>query len=154
MRDAYAELRGHYAFVAMAADEPDLLVGARKECPLVVARGEGEQFLASAIPAFLERDPARPADQGRRDRRDHAATARDSSTADGQPVEREIEEVDWDAETAEKGGYETFMLKEIHEQADAVAETIADRAARARRRRPRRPRRDRRRVAAPRRAGS
>ena len=47
--------------------------------------------------------------------------------ADGTPVERDVEEVDWSAEVAEKGGYETFMLKEIHEQADAVAETIADR---------------------------
>ena len=53
MRAAYNDLRGHYAFVAMSADEPDMLVGARKECPLVVGVGEGEQFLASAIPAFL-----------------------------------------------------------------------------------------------------
>ena len=53
VRLAYNELRGHYAFVAMTADEPDVLVGARKECPLVVGVGEGEQFLASAIPAFL-----------------------------------------------------------------------------------------------------
>ena len=45
------------------------------------------------------------------------------------PLEREISEVDWDADTAEKGGYETFMLKEIHEQADAVADTIGERAA-------------------------
>ena len=50
--------------------------------------------------------------------------------ADGTPVERAVERVDWSAEEAEKGGYETFMLKEIHEQADAVAETIADRTAR------------------------
>ena len=50
---AYAELRGHYAFVAMSADEPGLLVGARKECPLIVGRGDGEQFIGSAIPAFL-----------------------------------------------------------------------------------------------------
>ena len=55
----------------------------------------------------------------------------DFSTADGTPVEREIEHVDWSAEVAEKGGYETFMLKEIHEQADALAETIADRTVRA-----------------------
>jgi glucosamine--fructose-6-phosphate aminotransferase (isomerizing) len=53
VRRAYAELRGHYAFVAMTAHEPGLLVGARKECPLIVGRGEGEQFIASAIPAFL-----------------------------------------------------------------------------------------------------
>ncbi len=53
VRAAYAQLEGHYAFVAMSLDEPDLLVGARKECPLIVGRGEGEQFLASAVPAFL-----------------------------------------------------------------------------------------------------
>ncbi len=53
VRAAYLELRGHYAFVAMSADEPGVLVGVRKECPLIVGRGEGEQFIASAIPAFL-----------------------------------------------------------------------------------------------------
>src|SRR3954452_9718757 len=51
---AYARLAGHYAFVVISADEPELLVGARKECPLVVGRGDGEQFLASGIPAFLQ----------------------------------------------------------------------------------------------------
>src|ERR687885_41494 len=53
VRAAYLELRGHYAFVAMCADDPRLLVGARKECPLVVGVGDGETFIASAIPAFL-----------------------------------------------------------------------------------------------------
>ncbi len=53
VRLAYARLRGHYAFVAVAADEPGVIVAARKECPLVVGRGDGEQFLGSAIPAFL-----------------------------------------------------------------------------------------------------
>src|ERR1700759_1097243 len=53
VRAAYAELRGHYAFVAMSAREPGVLVGARKECPLIVGRGDGETFIASAIPAFL-----------------------------------------------------------------------------------------------------
>ena len=53
MRAAYAELDGHFAFVAMTLDEPETLVGARKECPLIVGRGDGESFLASAIPAFL-----------------------------------------------------------------------------------------------------
>ena len=53
VRRAYADLRGHYAFVAMTADEPGVLVGARKECPLIIGRGDGEQFIASAIPAFL-----------------------------------------------------------------------------------------------------
>ncbi|MCW2985751.1 MAG: glmS [Conexibacter sp.] len=53
VRAAYAELQGHFAFVAMTLDEPEVLVGARKECPLIIGRGEGETFLASAIPAFL-----------------------------------------------------------------------------------------------------
>ena len=53
VRRAYNDLRGHYAFVAISADQPDVLVGARKECPLVVGVGEGEGFIASAIPAFL-----------------------------------------------------------------------------------------------------
>src|SRR5215203_3719723 len=53
VRRAYARLRGHYAFVAVAADAPGTIVAARKECPLVVGRGDGEQFLGSAIPAFL-----------------------------------------------------------------------------------------------------
>ena len=75
VRAAYAELEGHYAFVAMAADEPDLLVGARKECPLIVGRGEGEQFLASAIPAFLAHTRRRPVHRERRDRRRRAPTA-------------------------------------------------------------------------------
>ena len=53
VRGAYAELEGHYAFVAMSLDEPDVLVGARKECPLIIGRGDGEQFVASAVPGFL-----------------------------------------------------------------------------------------------------
>jgi glutamine---fructose-6-phosphate transaminase (isomerizing) len=126
---AYAELRGHYAFVAMAGDEPDLIVGARKECPLIVGRGDGEQFLASAIPAFLKE--TRRVQQINDD--EIVAVTREDVrffTAAGTPIEREIEEVTWDSDTAEKGGHATFMSKEIHEQADAVAETIADRTAR------------------------
>jgi glucosamine--fructose-6-phosphate aminotransferase (isomerizing) len=128
VRAALAELRGHYAFVAMAADQPGLLVGTRHECPLIVGLGKDEQFIASAIPAFL-----------RETRRtlmlndDEIAVVTPSGVEildpAGKPVERAPEEVDWDEEAAEKGGYETFMLKEIHEQADAVAETVADRLA-------------------------
>ena len=129
VRRAYAHLRGHYAFVAIAADEPGLIVAARKECPLVVGRGDGEQFLGSAIPAFLAH--TRRVQLIENDEI-VVVTAGDVrfSRADGRAVERGIEEVDWSAEAAEKGGYETFMLKEIHEQAEAVAETIADRTAR------------------------
>jgi len=129
VRNAYAELRGHYAFVAMSADEPGLLVGARKECPLIIGRGDGEQFVGSAIPAFL-RETRRVQYIGD----DEIVVLRPDGveffTAAGEPVEREIVEIDWDADTAEKQGYETFMLKEINEQADAVAETIGERAAR------------------------
>jgi glucosamine--fructose-6-phosphate aminotransferase (isomerizing) len=129
VRLAYAELRGHYAFVAMSAEEPGLLVGARKECPLIVGRGDGEQFIASAIPAFLRhtRTVQYIGD-------DELVVLRPDGveflTASGEPVERETAEIDWDADTAEKQGNETFMLKEIYEQADAVAETIGERAAR------------------------
>jgi glutamine---fructose-6-phosphate transaminase (isomerizing) len=129
VRAAYARLRGHYAFVAVAADATGMIVAARKECPLVVGRGDGEQFIGSAIPAFL--DHTRRVQLIENDEI-VVVTADDVrfTRADGTPVEREIEEVDWSAEVAEKGGYETFMLKEIHEQAEAVAETIADRTAR------------------------
>src|SRR5215212_622247 len=126
VRLAYNDLRGHYAFVAMSADEPDVLVGARKECPLVVGLGDGESFIASAIPAFMSetRDV-----QLVHDGEIVAVSPRGSRfiSPDGAEIEREMDRVDWDEEQAEKGGYETFMLKEIHEQADAVAETLAGR---------------------------
>jgi glutamine---fructose-6-phosphate transaminase (isomerizing) len=129
VRAAYRELEGHFAFVAMTLDEPDVLVGARRECPLVVGCGEGEQFVASDVPAFLkETRRMRYLENG-----DVVVLRPESVTvtdAEGRAQERPEQAIDWDEETAEKGGYETFMLKEIHEQADAVAETIADRTAR------------------------
>ena len=126
VREAFAELRGHYAFVAVSADDPTLLVGARKECPLVVGVGKGEHFVASAITAFLShtRD-VRLVEDG-----EIVAVRADGAEffdAAGVPVPREVTRIDWDEEAAEKGGYETFMLKEIHEQPDAVKETIGDR---------------------------
>ncbi len=126
VRAAFAELRGHYAFAAMHAGHPGTLVAARQECPLVVGLGDEETFVASAIPAFLA--------QTRRvlliENGEVVTIAASGATvtgAEGTPVSREVEEIDWDQDAAEKGGYETFMLKEIHEQADAVAETITDR---------------------------
>ena len=113
----------------MSAHDPGLLVGARKECPLIIGRGEGEQFIGSAIPAFLRytREVQYIGD-------DEIVALRPEGveffTAAGEPVQHEVVEIDWDADTAEKQGFETFMLKEIHEQADAVAETIGERAAR------------------------
>ncbi len=129
MRAAFGELEGHFAFVAMSLQEPDTLVGARKECPLIVGRGEGEQFIASAVPAFLAQTRAvQHIENG------EIVVLRPDGvtilTHTGETVQRAVEQVDWDEDTAEKGGFQTFMLKEIHEQADAVAETIADRVAR------------------------
>ncbi|HYF26095.1 MAG TPA: glutamine--fructose-6-phosphate transaminase (isomerizing) [Baekduia sp.] len=129
VRRAYGELEGHFAFVALAKDDPDTLVGARRECPLVVGRGDGETFLGSAIPAFLAHtNRVQYIENGEL----VVVTPEGATflTPDGEPLDREIVEISWDEEAAEKGGYETFMLKEIHEQADAVAETIADRAVR------------------------
>src|SRR3954452_18381407 len=126
VRLAFNELRGHYAFVAMAADDPGVLVGARKECPLVVGLGDGETFIASAIPAFLAETRRVQIVED-----DDIVVVTPEGTrfmdAAGNPIEREVTEVEWDEEAAEKSGYETFMLKEIHEQPDAVAETVADR---------------------------
>ncbi len=129
VRAAYAELRGHYAFVALTAREPGVLVGARKECPLIVGRGDGENFIASAIPAFL-RETRRVQYIGDDELVVLRPEGTEFYTAGGEPLHHEIVEIDWDTDTAEKQGYETFMLKEINEQADAVAETIGERAAR------------------------
>ena len=128
VRAAYAELEGHFAFVAMCLDDPDTLVGARLECPLIVGRGEGEQFVASAVPAFL----AHTRDVQYIENGELVVLRREGVELikpDGERIERPVVRIDWDAETAEKGGFETFMLKEMHEQADALADTIFDRTA-------------------------
>jgi glutamine---fructose-6-phosphate transaminase (isomerizing) len=123
---AYEELEGHFAFVVTHREHPEMLVGARLQCPLVVGIGDGEMFLASSIAAFL-RDTRRVQliEDG-----EVVAITKDGasfySVEDG-PREREPFEVDWDDEAAEKHGYETFMLKEIYEQPQAVADTIGER---------------------------
>ncbi len=110
----------------MHAEHPDLLVGARQECPLIVGIGEDESFLASAIPAFLkETRTVMQIENG-----DIVVITPNSvevTDAAGAPLARELDEVTWDEDAAERGGYPTFMLKEIYEQPDAVAETIVDR---------------------------
>jgi glucosamine--fructose-6-phosphate aminotransferase (isomerizing) len=123
---AYARLEGHFAFVVIHGEHPEMLVGARLQCPLVVGIGDGEMFLASSIAAFLrETRRVQLIEDG-----EVVAITSDGATfvsvEDG-PREREEFEVDWDDEDAEKQGYETFMLKEIYEQPQAVAETIGER---------------------------
>ncbi len=126
VRRAIAELEGHFTFVVIHHDHPGLLVGTRQQTPMVVGIGSGEMFLASNAAAFLrETRLVQFPEDG-----DIVAITPEGATftrPDGSPAEREPIELDWDDEGAEKGGYETFMLKEIFEQPEAVAETIGDR---------------------------
>ena len=126
VRAACAGLQGHYAFVAMSADEPELLVAARKECPLVVGVARHGRFVASAISAF-SRETARV--QHLRDGEVLAVTRSDScfTSARGTVRRRAIATAADTAETADRNGFETYMLKEIHEQPDAIAATIGKR---------------------------
>jgi len=122
----YEELEGHFTFVVIHRDHPNLLVGARCQTPLVVGLGKQENFLASNAAAFLgeTRNVVFP-DDG-----DIVSITSDSVEfvrADGKAVDHEALELDWDDESAEKGGYETFMLKEIYDQPESIAETIGDR---------------------------
>ena len=123
---AYRQMHGHFTFVTLSTEQPDEIVAVRKETPLVVGLGQGEQFVASAVPAFLAqtRSVIFP-DDGQ-----IVTVRRDSvelTDLDGRPVQAEVVEVDWDEAAAEKAGYETFMLKEIHEQPTALADTLAER---------------------------
>jgi glutamine---fructose-6-phosphate transaminase (isomerizing) len=123
---AYKELEGHFAFVVIHHDHPGELVGARQQCPLLVGAGDGEMFLASAAVAFLgETRRIQLIDDGEIVSISPEG-ARFVHVENGE-IARETVEVDWDDEAAEKSGYETFMLKEIYEQPDAVRETLGDR---------------------------
>ena len=126
VRKVVPMLDGHYAFVVMHADEPGRLVGARKECPLVVGVGEGERFFASAIPAFLrDTKDIQLIESGEVVVIEPDSTTVWNGAAD--PLDREVTRVEMDEDAAEKGGHETFMLKEIHEQPDALWDTLGDR---------------------------
>ena len=126
VRATYRELEGHFAFVVIHSDHPEQLVGARVQCPLVVGVGEGEMFLASAVTAFLKETRKMQLIEDGEIVSITPEGATFASVEDG-TVERDVIEVDWDDEAAEKSGYETFMLKEIYEQPEGVRETIGDR---------------------------
>ncbi|WP_374986265.1 glutamine--fructose-6-phosphate transaminase (isomerizing) [Streptomyces fradiae] len=126
MRQVCRRLEGAFTLVALHADEPDVVVGARRNSPLVVGVGEGEAFLASDVAAFIEhtRDAIELGqDQVVEVRRDGAVV----TDFHGAPAEVRSYHVDWDASAAEKGGYASFMLKEIAEQPKAVADTLLGR---------------------------
>jgi glucosamine--fructose-6-phosphate aminotransferase (isomerizing) len=119
-------LEGSFVLVVLHREHPDLVVGARRNLPLVVGLGDGEQFLASDVTAFISHTrEARALDQDQvvELRRDGVRV----TDLDGNDVPGESFHVDWDTAAAEKAGYDSFMLKEIDEQPEAVSETIGGR---------------------------
>jgi len=126
VRRAVARAEGAYALVVMTIREPRKIVAVRKISPLVVGLGDGETFLASDIPAVLHhtRDFLIIED-------DELVTITEDGavveTLAGEPVDRDVMHIEWDAEQAEKGGFEHFMLKEIHEQPAVITETLGGR---------------------------
>ncbi|MDH5372567.1 MAG: glutamine--fructose-6-phosphate transaminase (isomerizing) [Acidimicrobiia bacterium] len=126
VRAVMRRAEGSLALAVVRDDEPDLVVGARRGSPLVVGLGDGENFLASDIPAFLEytRQMAVLDDDRVVSVRPDAVTITDLDGTRIEPVTREIE---WDLESAEKGGFPDFMLKEIFEQPQAIRDTLRGR---------------------------
>lgn len=126
MRDVCQVLDGSFSLVAIHRDTPGVVVGARRNSPLVVGIGDGETFLASDVAAFIEatRDAV---ELGQDQVVSVTPNGISVTTFDGTPVEGRAYHVDWDVSAAEKGGYDHFMLKEIAEQPDAVAATLLGR---------------------------
>ena len=127
VREALSELKGTYALGIVSADCPDVVIGARRECPLLVGVGENEFFLASDAPAILSRTRnALFLQDG-----DLAVLSREGvrlfSIETGRPIERKTTYLPWDALQAEKAGYRHFMLKEIHEQPRSLEDTLRGR---------------------------
>jgi glucosamine--fructose-6-phosphate aminotransferase (isomerizing) len=129
-RAALRQLEGAYAIVVMHRGERDRLIGARQDVPLVVGVGDGESFLASDVAAILAHT-----DQVIFLAEGDVADIRPSSVfvtrVDGTRVERDVTTITWSPEAAEKGGYEHFMLKEIHEQPDSLRQAITGRVTRS-----------------------
>jgi glucosamine--fructose-6-phosphate aminotransferase (isomerizing) len=126
VRTVVARLEGAYAMVVLSLDEPERLVGVKVSSPLVVGLGDGETLLASDIPAVLERTKTViPVAENRIV--DVTAAGVAITDLRGNPVEPEPMRVGWDVGRAQKGGFDHFMLKEIHEQPDAIRDTLVGR---------------------------
>jgi glucosamine--fructose-6-phosphate aminotransferase (isomerizing) len=124
VRKTLTKVEGAYAMAVICEDFPDRLVVARKASPLIIGIGKGENYIASDIPAIL---PYTREILILEDGEMATITANQAevTTFTGQPVAKKPFHVEWDMEAAEKGGYEDFMLKEIHEQPQAVRDTLA-----------------------------
>ncbi len=125
-RATVRQLQGSYAIVGMCVSEPDTLLGTRSGCPLVLGQGEKAFFLASDVTPLLAHTRnvmfLEDGDVGVLTPLGVTVTG-----AEDQPVHREVVRIDWNAEAAEKGGYPHFMLKEIHEQPQAILDTMRGR---------------------------
>ena len=125
-RKLLEKIRGAYALGIMCTDHPDTLVAARKDCPLLIGLGKGENYIASDIPALLEYTR----DYYLLETNEIAVLKNDGVKLydiDGKEIKKEVYHVTWDIAAAEKGGYAHFMLKEIHEQPEALRNTIRPR---------------------------
>lgn len=124
-RLATKDIKGSYAIAVVSADEPDKIIGVRKESPLIVGIGDDESFIASDVPAILDHTNKVIY------LNDHDMVILDTDGVsvkdiDGNLVEKEIHTIEWTSDMAKKGGYEHYMLKEIHEQPDVVRNTLME----------------------------
>ncbi len=128
VRAALKKINGAYALAMFSLDDPELLIGARLNAPLVVGIGEGEFFIASDITAIIPYTK-KVLVLGEGEVAAVTPLGAEVSSIDGQPVESKVVHVDWDVSQAEKGGYPHFMLKEIHETPEAAANALRGRLA-------------------------
>jgi glucosamine--fructose-6-phosphate aminotransferase (isomerizing) len=126
MREVCSKLRGSFTLLALHADEPGRIVGARRNSPLVVGVGEGENFLASDVAAFISHT-RRALELGQDEVVDITSDSITVTDLSGNVLAPREYEISWDASAAERGGYPHFMLKEIYEQPKAVADTLIGR---------------------------
>ena len=126
MREVCKELRGSFTLLAIHSDEPGRIVGSRRNSPLVVGVGDGENFLASDVSAFIAYTK-RALELGQDEVVDMNENSIVITDLDGNVLPPREYEISWDASAAERGGYEHFMLKEIYEQPKAVADTLIGR---------------------------
>lgn len=125
IRLVIGDIKGSYAIAAISRDEPDKVVGARNESPLIVGKGENEYFIASDAPAILQHTDKiiYLEDHEMVVLSEDGVQVKDSN---GNLLEKEVFTIDWTPDMAEKGGYDHFMLKEIHEQPEAVKNTLLE----------------------------